>query len=326
MDGQTPVTESGQSAPRICVVGSANTDLFAYVPRLPQPGETLIGTEFKQGFGGKGSNQAVMAAKLGAAVTMVAKLGADDYGRATVDNYRRYGIDTQYVAFDPQRASGVAPITVGADGRNMIVVIPGANDALTPEDVRRAQMAIEHAHIVICQCEAPDVANLEAFRIARAADVRTILNPAPARPLPSELLDLTDVIVPNETETELLTGMPVATSAEAQAAARELQQRGVRQVIITLGERGALVLDGNRFTEVPAMPVTAVDSSGAGDAFIGSMACYLAAGHTLEGAVAKASAVAALSVTRPGTQSSFPSRDEVDAFLVRHSSLNRNTA
>jgi len=307
---------ASQPAPRICVVGSAMIDLIAYTPRLPRMGETLVGTAFKQGFGGKGSNQAVMAAKLGAAVTMVVRLGADDYGRATLENYRQQGISTHWVVEDLVHASGVAPITVGADGHNTVIIVPGANEALAADDVQAASAAIREAAAVICQCEVPDAPNIAAFQIARAHGVRTILNPAPARPLPPDLLALTDLLVPNETEAELLTGLPVSSDEEAAAAASALQRLGVPQVIITLGARGALVAAGAHVFQVPPVPVAAVDTTGAGDAFTGSLAYYLAAGVALPRAVALANAVAALSVTRLGTQVSFPGRGAVDAFLV----------
>lgn len=301
--------------PRICVVGSSNIDLISRVPRLPNLGETLVGRSFQIGYGGKGANQAVMAAKLGAQVAMVTKLGRDVFGEGTLNNYREQGIDTTYVMFDDARSSGVAPIFVDDNAQNFIVIVPGANDALLPSDVQMAQDAIRAANIVVCQLEVPTETALEAFRLAKSANVITILNPAPAAPLPDELLKLCDICAPNETETELLTGSPVRTIADAKAAARKLQARGPKTVILTLGERGALVLNEGMAEYLPAVQVNAVDPTGAGDAFIGSLAVFVGEGRPLGESVRRANAVAALSVTHLGTQVSFPQRAAVDEFL-----------
>lgn len=300
---------------RLCVVGSSNIDLIAKVPRLPTLGETLVGHSFHLGYGGKGANQAVMAARLGAQVVMVTKVGRDVFGEGTLENYRQQGIDSAHVLFDDARFSGVAPIFVDDDGRNVIVIVPGANMGLTPDDVRRSQDAIRSAAMLICQLEIPVESTLEALRIGRAAGIRTILNPAPAAVLPDDLLGLADYCVPNETEAELLTGLPVASIDDARAAARALLTRGPKTVVITLGERGALLVDRESVSHYPAVGVPAVDSTGAGDAFVGSLAVFLAEGVALPHAVPRANAVAALSVTKIGTQVSFPSRAEADAFL-----------
>jgi ribokinase len=309
------------NVPKICVVGSSNIDLISKVPRLPMLGETLTGHSFQIGYGGKGANQAVMAARLGAQVTMVTKVGRDVFGEGTVVNYREQGIDTQHVLFDESRFSGVAPIFVDDYAQNFIVIVPGANLGLSPSDVRAARGAIQAADLVVCQLEVPVETTLEAFRIAKAGGRRTVLNPAPAAPLPDELLQLTDICAPNETETELLTGLPARTAAEAEAAARALRTRGPAVVILTLGERGALVVDGDSVEHVPALRVAAVDPTGAGDAFIGSLAVYLGEGLPLHEAVLRANAVAALSVMRVGTQVSFPIRSDADAFLRQHGLL-----
>lgn len=301
--------------PKICVVGSSMIDLISRVPRLPKLGETLIGSSFHLGYGGKGANQAVMAAKLGARVTMVNKVGRDVFGEGTLKNYGEHGIDTTHVLFDESRFSGVAPIFVDDNAQNFIVIVPGANSGLSPADVHKAEQAILDADILICQLEIPVETTLEAFRIAKRGNVRTILNPAPAAPIPDELLELSDICAPNETETELLAGQPVGTLAEAEAAARMLLSRGARRVILTLGERGALVVDQDAVENIPAVQVDAVDPTGAGDAFIGSLALYLGEGLSLRDAVRRANAVAALSVTRIGTQVSFPKRAEADNFL-----------
>jgi ribokinase len=193
--------------------------------------------------------------------------------------------------------------------------VPGANLGLSPEDVQKAEQVILSADILICQLEISVETTLEAFRIARRGNVRTILNPAPAAPIPDELLQLADICAPNETETELLTGLPVGTLAEAEAAARQLLSRGTKTVILTLGERGALLVDQDMVENIPAIKVDAVDPTGAGDAFVGSLAMYLGEGCSLREAIRRANAVAALSVTRIGTQVSFPQRAEADEFL-----------
>lgn len=299
--------------PRICVVGSANVDLTFRTPRLPRPGETLAGRHFHLGFGGKGANQAVMAARLGGQVTMIAKVGRDVFGEQMTANLRQEGIDTTHVLVDETRPSGSAAIIVDDDAQNCIIVIGGANDALTPADVRAAAEAIRTADVVVCQLEVPVDSCLEAFRIARSAGVRTILNPAPAQRLPAELLSITDLCVPNETEMEIISGQPVHNLQEARAACEAL---GVELFIVTLGSRGAFLVDGAAAEHVPARAVTAVDPTGAGDAFIGSLAVYWAQGLSLIEAARRASTVAALSVTRHGAQAAFPTREEADLVMV----------
>lgn len=305
--------------PKICMVGSSNIDLIARVPRLPAPGETLIGSKFQMGFGGKGANQAVMAAKLGAQVSVVTKVGRDIFGEDTVKNYQKFGIDTTYVLFDDERFSGVAPITVDENtGQNSIVIVPGANDGLSPADVRAAASAIQSADALICQLEVPIATTHEALRVAREAPKRvlTIFNPAPAAEFPDDLLRLADVFAPNEVEAAMLTGMPASTPEDAERAARAMQARGATTVIITLGDRGAYVVAGEQpGYHVPAETVQAVDTTGAGDAFVGSLAYLLAAGRPLAEAVRLAVAIATRSVLKTGTQTSFPSRDEVADLL-----------
>jgi ribokinase len=305
-----------QDRPHICVVGSSNIDLTFRTPRLPRPGETIGGSQFHLGFGGKGANQAVMAARLGARVTMVGRVGSDIFGEQVLRNYREQGVDTTHVGTDPQRPTGTAAIVVDDQAQNAIIVVPGANLGLTPDDVRRAADAIRSADVLLCQLEVPVGTTREAFRVARTAGVRTILNPAPAVPLADELLQLADLCVPNETEAELLTGVPVPDLSGAGEAARRLLRRGPRTLILTLGAQGALLVDERSSEHFPAVPVQAVDSAGAGDVFIGSLAVAWAEGKSLSKAVRRANAVAALSVTRLGTQAAFPSRAEVDALAV----------
>ncbi|MCA9838589.1 MAG: ribokinase [Trueperaceae bacterium] len=298
---------------RICMVGSAMTDLIARVPRLPAPGETLIGSSFRIGFGGKGSNQAVMAARLGAKVSVVVKLGKDVFGENYLQNYKDQGINTDFVFFDEDRSSGVAPITVDdTSGQNSIVIVPGANDSLCSEDVQKAKSAITEAHVVICQLETPLEASLEAFKIARENQALTILNPAPARDLPDEILELTDIFAPNEVEAAMLSGQSIEKLEDAKQVAQALLKRGPKHVIITLGDKGAVfVSQGGEAKVHQAEQVKAVDTTGAGDAFVGSLAYFLGADWALEKAVARACDLATLSVQKPGTQTSYPYRKEV---------------
>jgi ribokinase len=303
--------------PKICVVGAANLDLISYVPRLPRIGETLHGTRFHMGYGGKGANQAVMAAKLGGDVAMVTKLGQDIFGENTLKNFQSWGIDTRHVLFTDQAFSGVAPIAVDPDGHNAIIIVTGANDKLTPEEIEAARPVIAAAQIVVCQLEIPVEITLAALRIARQEGVTTIFNPAPARPtLPDELFQLSDIFCPNESETELLTGLTVGTIEEAETAARGLLERGAGMVILTLGERGSLLVNSDGNAHVPATPVKALDTTGAGDAFVGSLAYFLAAGKPLTEAMRRANHIAAISVQSSGTQTSFPVAADLSPDLL----------
>ena len=297
--------------PQVCVVGSANVDLIFQVLRLPRMGETLAGKQMHLGFGGKGANQAVMAARLGARVSLVAKVGGDVFGEQMLANLRNQGINTTHVRIDTTNSTGVASIVVDDEAQNCIIVVPGANGRLLPEDIRASAPAIQTADVLLCQLEVPMETILEAFRLAKAAKVLTILNPAPAMTLPDELLALADLCVPNETELELLTGQTLETLDEITAAGQALRKRGPQTVIVTLGERGALLIQEQTAELVPAVPVTAVDPTGAGDAFIGSLAVFLTEGLTMGEAVPLANKAAALSVTRTGTQSAFPTRAEI---------------
>jgi len=303
---------------KICVVGSCNIDLTFRVPRLPRPGETVAAHALHQGFGGKGANQAVAAAKLGAQVTMIARIGNDLFGQQTLDNLRGHRIDTIFVGNDPAQPTGLASIYVSDAGENCIAVAAGANGRLTPADVHAGASAIRAANAVICQLETPVASAIEAFRIARSAGVRTILNPAPAMPLPGELLALTDIAVPNETELAQLTGRSTATPDALESAARALRDGGPRVVVATLGAAGALLL-GETLERLPAIAVTAVDPTGAGDVFTAALAVFLAEGVDWGEAVRHAIVAAGLSVTRLGTQSAAPTRDEV---MSRPSSRN----
>ena len=290
------------------------TDLVVRVARLPRPGETLFGSSFSRGFGGKGSNQAVMAARLGARVSAVVKLGRDSFGDAVLQNYREQGVDTTFVGFAEGEASGVALITVDeSSGQNVITIVPGANSTLSQEDVRRAAAAVRGAKVLIAQLETPVAATLEAFRLAKAGGALTLLNPAPAADLPEELLALTDVLIPNELEAAAISGQPVTSSQDALVVAEGFRRQGPETVVITLGGRGAVLVSADGAQSIPAETVPAVDTTGAGDAFVGSLAYFLACAPELPlpEAVTRACRVASLSVQREGAQTSFPHRSEV---------------
>ena len=303
---------------KICVVGACNLDLISYVPRLPSMGETLHGSRFHMGFGGKGANQAVMAAKLGGDVAMVTKLGQDVFGENTLKNFKSWRVNTQHVHFTDQAFSGVAPIAVDSEGHNSIIIVTGANDLLTGEEIEAARPAIAASAILVCQLVIPLDINLAALRIAREEGVKTIFNPAPAlSEIPEEFYALCDIICPNETETELLTGMSVESLEEAENAAKVLIERGAASVILTLGERGSLVVTDTITEHVPVEPVKALDTTGAGDAFVGSLAFFLATGKSLADSVKRANRIAAVSVQSSGTQTSFPEAKDLPTDLVK---------
>jgi ribokinase len=308
------------SSPRIAVIGSANTDLTTFTDVFPRPGETLFGKTFEMGFGGKGANQAVASRLCGAEVLMVAKVGDDLFGRATIDNFTSFGIDTRHVQVVPDAPTGVAPIFVEPDGQNRIIVVKGANDRLMPADVDAAAADLQNVDAIILQFEIPLQTIYHAIGFARARNIRCIVNPAPA--IPAELEELTgaDLFIPNEGEAEQLTGQPVRTEADAAACAATLLARGFRRVVITLGARGSLVADATGHTHVPAFPVSCIDTSGAGDAFIGSLAVFLAEGINEQEALSRANLYAALSTTRVGTQKSFAHRADFEKEWVRRKS------
>lgn len=293
--------------PKICVVGASNIDLISYVPRLPNRGETLHGSQFNMGFGGKGANQAVMAAKLGANVSIITKLGKDPFGEFTLNNFKNFGIDTDHVYFTDQAFSGVAPIFVDKNGDNYIVIVTGANDLLTETEIKLASAKISSSQLLLCQLEIPINMSLLSMQIAKKAGVKTIFNPAPGSPdLPLELFSYCDIVCPNETELEILTGASVRSIDDAEKAGRSLVSKGAKSVIITLGEKGSLFVSQEENFHVPAIKVNPVDTTGAGDAFLGSLAYYIGKGLSIKESMQRANRVAAISVQHPGTQSSFP--------------------
>ena len=299
---------------KIVVVGSSNTDMVVKVPHLPAPGETVMGGEFFIAPGGKGANQAVAAVRLGAEVTLVARVGQDVFGDRALAGFEQEGLVTQCVSVAPESTSGVALIFVDAGGENSIAVAPGANARLSPDLVQQAQKTIEEAEVLLLQLETPTESVLTAAKMAHQGGVRVILNPAPAPPdaLPAELLAYVDILTPNESEARLLAGAQV----RIEKAARLLTRQGVGTVIVTLGARGALIVTPDDEQLVPGFAVDAVDTTAAGDAFNGGLAVALAEGNPLAKAVRFANACGALATTRMGAQPSLPTLDEVETFLA----------
>jgi ribokinase len=294
------------------VVGSANVDLTTFNDVFPRPGETIFGKKFDLGFGGKGANQAVAARLCGANVGMVAKVGNDLFGPATIKNFESQGIDATYVRIADGVSSGVAPIFVDSSGQNRIIVVKGANDTLSPEDVDAAAPLLRGADTIVLQFEIQLRTVYHTMKFAKINGIRCIVNPAPAQPLDLQKLRDADYFIPNESEAEVIAGMPVHSIDEAKKCAAFLLHQEMRKVVITLGEGGSLVAGPGGMELIPAFKVQAVDTTGAGDAFIGSFAVFLGEGLLEKEALQRASLYAALSTTRVGTQKSFCNRDEFE--------------
>ena len=294
--------------PRIAVVGSANVDLTTFTDEFPRPGETLFAPSFDLGFGGKGANQAVAARLCGADVFMVARVGSDLFGPATIKNFETLGIDAEHVKVVDGVASGVAPIFVEKSGQNRILVVKGANDRLLPADVDAAAPMLKQADCIVMQFEIPLPTVYYTIRFAQKHGIKCILNPAPAQPVDMAQLSGLDYLVPNETEAEAIGGQPVKSVGDAKRCAGTLLQAGIRRVIITLGANGALLAGNEGMEHVPAFKVKTVDSTGAGDAFIGSFAVFLGEGLEERLAVTRANLYAGLSTMGVGTQKSFKDR------------------
>ncbi len=302
------------SESKILVIGSSNTDMVICTGHLPLPGETVIGGTFFMNPGGKGANQAVTVARLGGRVSFICKTGSDIFGHQANQLFNEEGIDTSYVFSDTKNPSGVALITVDTDAENCIVVAPGANAHLTPNDLKRSAEAVEAADIILLQLEIPMQTVEAAARMAYRLGKKVVLNPAPASKLSAGLLETLYAITPNETEAEAISGIRITDERTAEEAARKIASMGVCNVIITLGAKGALVFDGEHCEVVPAYKIQAVDTTAAGDVFNGALVVALSEGRTLPEAVRFACKASAISVTRVGAQNSVPYRTEVDVF------------
>jgi ribokinase len=305
----------------IVVVGSLNMDLVVRIPKIPRPGETLLGGVYRTFPGGKGANQAVAAARLGAHVTIIGCVGDDAFGREMRAILAKEGIDITHVLVHPDEATGVALIQVDAQGQNSIAVASGANFRLTSANVEKAMQMFDGFDALVMPLETPLETIYTAARIASRKGVKVLLNPAPAQVLKKDLLELVDVLLPNEYEIALMTGIPLQSVADIRCAAKKLLSLGVKNLVVTLGGQGALFFDGrtNQETLIPICPVQAVDTTAAGDCFVGALAVGLCEGKSLPAAAGFASAAAALSVTRVGAQSSLPRREEVEQFMRERS-------
>ncbi len=300
---------------KIVVIGSSNTDMILRLPQIPRPGETLLGGQFSKAAGGKGANQAVAVARAGGDITFIAKVGDDAFGDDAVVNFKKEGIDVSSVFVSENQASGLAFIFVDDRGENSIGVAGGANDGLSVKDIEGASAVLGEAEYVLLQLETPLETVTRAVEIASSAGSIVVLNPAPARQLPKSLLSQLDIITPNQTEAELLTGVAINNKSTAEQAAKYLLESGVKIVIITLGSAGALVANADEILHIPSFVVKAVDTTAAGDTFNGALVVALSEGMGLKESVRFAQAAASISVTRAGAQPSIPTRAEIDEKL-----------
>ena len=295
---------------KIVVIGSTNTDMTAFCDRMPLPGETVFGNDFVMGPGGKGANQAVAAKRLGGDVSFICKVGNDIFGENTIRHFKEEGLDVSGIMAS-SKPSGVALIIVDKTAENSIVVASGANNDYTEEDIRKCRPAIESCDIILLQLEIPVPAVLEAARMAHELGKTVVLNPAPASNIPEEIFKYISLFIPNETELEKYSGMPVKDEESARAAAKCLMDKGVGNIIVTMGSKGSLICKGDTAIFVKAHKVEAVDTTGAGDCYCGSLCVGLSEGMTLQEAAEFASKASALSVMKPGAQNAMPYRGEV---------------
>lgn len=300
---------------KVCILGSINMDIIINVKKMPQVGETIFGENLKNASGGKGANQAVAASRCGSKVSMIGKVGSDESGKSLTQNLVKDSIDITYVGTDDSAPTGTALITVNEEGNNSIIVVPGANMTISHDEILNARKAIEESDIIIAQFETPFQATIDAFKIARENGKITILNPAPAKTIPDELYSLTDIIAPNETEVYELSGIKVESLEDAEKAASAFLERGVKYVIITLGEKGAALIGKDRCQIVPAYKVNAVDTTAAGDSFIGGLASRLNADglefDNLIEAIKFGNKVSGIVVQKEGAQPSIPYLSEI---------------
>ena len=306
-----------KTAGQLVVLGSINVDHILNLERFPSPGETLTGHRYQVAFGGKGANQAVAAGRSGADIAFIACVGDDDTGERVRQQLKKDCIDIAPVSVVKGEATGVALIFVNGDGENVIGIHAGANGCLSPEMVQAERERIHSARVLLMQLESPLESVLAAAKIARESDTLTVLNPAPARALSDELLALIDIITPNETEAEGLTGVTVKDDASAAQAALVLHQKGINTVLITLGKRGVWLSENGKGQRIPGFKVKAVDTIAAGDTFNGALVTAILEGQALADAICFAHAAAAIAVTREGAQPSVPWREEINAFLAQ---------
>lgn len=302
---------------QIVIIGSSNTDMVIHSDHLPKPGETVLGGNFMMNHGGKGANQAVAVARLGAPCCFIARVGCDVFGHETIEMLRTAGIDISHVYPTPGYSSGVALINVDHKGENSISVASGANAVLSPVDIDSAEQHIANASMILMQLETPIPTVVHTAQIAKRHGVKVVLNPAPvpAQPLPAELLANVDILIPNKTEAEIISGIRIESEADEIKAVRSIKAMGVGSVIITLGSKGALICDDDECDLIPAFSVSPVDTTAAGDTFCGALCVALNEGLGKHDAINFANKAAAISVTRPGAQKSIPTRSELDTYI-----------
>lgn len=298
----------------ITVVGSLNMDLVTAVEYTPSIGETILGNGLDRIPGGKGANQGVTIGKLGGQVNMIGKIGDDDYGKALLRSLKESGVNSEHV-MTSKESTGLAFIMVNANGDNSIVVIPGANFDIDEEDIGKKEGVIKSSDVLVCQLESPLEVIEKALNIAKAEDTFTILNPAPGKVLPESILEKVDLLTPNESELEILTGQKITDEESILKACKILLDKGIKQLIVTLGEKGSLLVNESGHEKFEAMKVDAVDTTAAGDSFTGALAFGIDQGESIMEAIKLATQVAAISVTRKGAQSSLPNMAEVEAFM-----------
>lgn len=300
---------------KLCVLGSINVDHVIRVPYFPKAGETLTGYDYQIAYGGKGANQAVAAARCGANVSFIGAIGDDQIGQTMKQAFEQDGIDTSAISVIQNQSTGLAMIQVADSGQNSIVISSGANADLSEALVEQHKSHIEQADILLMQLESPLQAVNLATKFAKSAGVKVVLNPAPAQPLPDSLLSHIDIITPNETEAEILTGIKVTDEQTATVAAKYFHQLGIEVVLITLGSKGVYYSEKGQGEIIPGFRVDAVDTTAAGDTFNGAFVTALLEGKSAKDAIRFAHAAAAISVTRMGAQTAIPRREDVDQFL-----------
>jgi ribokinase len=304
--------------PRIVVAGSCNVDMSAYMPRFPLDGETVFGDSIQFGPGGKGSNQATAASRAGGEVSFITSVGGDAFGQMLLDHYKNEGMSDKYISVSSQAQTGTAIIEIsGESGENRIIVINGANACVSPADIDKAEEEIERCDMLLVQLEIPLESVSRALELAREHGVPTVLNPAPMQPVPEGFFEGLDYLTPNETEASFFTGMPVDNEEQALEAAKRLLEMGPRNVIITLGKKGALLVNKDGHTLIPAIPAKAVDTTGAGDAFNGALCVALSEGKGIKDAIRFANCAASISVTRKGAAVAMATRSEIDILEAR---------